>query len=56
MLFYSFSIVKYSDPTFVVDPRSRSYHAYREWQRLSALEGAENLPLRDSSKRQDQEK
>ncbi|CAF1019483.1 unnamed protein product [Rotaria sp. Silwood1] len=49
-------IAKYSDPNFYVDPRSRSYHAYREWQRLSALKDAESIPMRDSSKRRDQEK
>ncbi|CAF4182069.1 unnamed protein product [Rotaria sp. Silwood2] len=50
------SIAKYSDPTFATDPRTRSYHAYREWQRLSALKDAESIPMRDSSKRRDQEK
>ncbi|CAM2718559.1 unnamed protein product [Rotaria socialis] len=49
-------IARYSDPTFAVDPRTRSYHAYREWQRLSALEGAESIPMRDSSKRREEEK
>ncbi|CAF1355875.1 unnamed protein product [Rotaria magnacalcarata] len=49
-------IAKYSDPTFAADPRTRSYHAYREWQRLSGLEGAESIPMRDSSKQREQEK
>ncbi|CAF2848891.1 unnamed protein product [Rotaria sp. Silwood2] len=53
---FVYSIAKYSDPTFATDPRTRSYHAYREWQRLSALKDAESIPMRDSSKRRDQEK
>ena len=55
-LFFCSSIAKYSDPSFAIDPRSRSYHAYREWQRLSSLKDAESIPMRDSSKRRDQEK
>jgi predicted TPR repeat methyltransferase len=51
-----FSISRYADPDFAVDPRSRSYHAYREWQRLSALKGAESIPMRDSSIRRDEDK
>ncbi|CAF1166955.1 unnamed protein product [Rotaria sordida] len=49
-------IAKYSDPSFAIDPRNRSYHAYREWQRLSSLKDAESIPMRDSSKRRDEEK
>lgn len=32
------------------DPRSRNYHAYREWQRLSALKDAEAVPLRERTR------
>ncbi|UJR08977.1 hypothetical protein I4U23_013227 [Adineta vaga] len=49
-------MVRFSDPNYVVDPRSRSYHAYREWQRLSALKDAESMPLRESlTRRNDNE-
>jgi len=47
-------IEKFSDPNFATDPRSRSYHAYREWQRLSSLKNAESIPMRDSSIRRDE--
>jgi len=39
-------IERFSDPNFVSDPRSRSYHAYREWQRLSSLKNADSIPMR----------
>jgi len=42
-------IMRYSDPAYGNDPRNRHYHAYREWQRLSALKDAHSMPLRDSS-------
>jgi hypothetical protein len=36
--------MQFSDPQYAVDPRSRHYRAYREWQRLSALKDAESMP------------
>jgi len=54
--FLLFSMAKFAEPTFAADPRSRSYHAYREWQRLSALKDADSMPLRDSSARRDEDK
>ena len=36
------SIMQYSDPMYAANPRSRHYHAYREWQRLSAIKEAES--------------
>ncbi|CAF0800242.1 unnamed protein product [Adineta ricciae] len=48
-------MANFSDPNYVVDPRSRSYHAYREWQRLSALKNAESMPLRTGSTKRDNE-
>lgn len=54
--FLNFRIARHSDPTFAVDPRSRSYHAYREWQRLSSLEGAASIPMRDRTRQRDEEK
>ncbi len=50
------SLAKFSDPSFAADPRSRSYHAYREWQRLSALKDAQSIPMRDSSNKRYDEK
>ncbi len=49
-------MARFSDPNFAADPRSRSYHAYREWQRLSALKDAESIPMRDSSILRDENK
>jgi hypothetical protein len=53
---FCFSMARFSDPNFAADPRSRSYHAYREWQRLSALKDAESIPMRDSSILRDENK
>lgn len=50
------SLSKVSDSNYAADPRSRSYHAYREWQRLSALKDAHSIPMRDRSIRRDEEK
>lgn len=47
---------KFPDSNYAVDPRSRNYHAYRQWQRLSALKDAESIPMRDSTIRRDEEK
>ncbi len=41
--------MRFSDPQYAVNPRSRHYHAYREWQRLSALKDAESIPIRRQS-------
>ncbi len=49
-------MARFSDQNFAADPRTRSYHAYREWQRLSALKDAESIPMRDSSVRRDEKK
>ncbi len=54
--FFFFSMTRFSDQNFAADPRTRSYHAYREWQRLSALKDAESIPMRDSSVRRDEKK
>ncbi len=51
-----FSLARFSDADYAIDPRSRSYHAYREWQRLSALKDAQSIPMRDRLTRQDEEK
>jgi len=41
--------MQFSDPQYAVDPRTRHYYAYREWQRLSALKDAESIPMRRES-------
>jgi hypothetical protein len=41
--------MRFSDPEYAVDPRTRHYRAYREWQRLSALKDAESMPIRRDS-------
>ena len=46
-------MVNFSDPNYVVDPRSRSYHAYREWQRLSAVKDAGSMCVRAGSTKRD---
>jgi hypothetical protein len=46
----------YSDPQYAIDPRVRHYHAYREWQRLSALKDAEHMPIRQGSSSSIEEK
>lgn len=53
----SFRIMQFSDPQFAVDPRTRHYRAYREWQRLSALKDAESMPIqtRGSSSTEEEE-
>ena len=53
--FFFFRIAKYSESLFVGDTRKHRYHAYQEWRRLSSLDNAESLPLRDSSRRRDSE-
>jgi hypothetical protein len=56
ILFSSFfSMAKFADPNFAADPRSRNYHAYREWQRLSLLKDAKSIPMRDRSTSRDEE-
>jgi hypothetical protein len=35
--------MQYSDPLYAANPRSRHYHAYREWQRTSAIKDAESF-------------
>ena len=47
--------MQFSDPQYAVNPRSRHYHAYREWQRLSALKDAENTPVRRESSATEEE-
>ena len=42
-------MMQFSDPQFAVDPRTRHYRAYREWQRLSALKEAESMPMQRRS-------
>jgi len=49
-------MARFVDPNLNADPRTRSYHAYREWQRLSSLKGAESIPMRDGSIRRDENK
>ncbi len=39
----------FADPQYAVDPRTRHYYVYREWQRLSALKDAESIPMRRES-------
>lgn len=41
--------MRFSDSQYAIDPRTRHYHAYREWQRLSALKEAESIPIRRES-------
>ncbi len=42
--------MRFSDPQYAVDSRTRHYYAYREWQRLSALKEAESMsPIRQDS-------
>lgn len=43
-------MLKFEEPTYVTDPRTRNYHAYREWQRLSSLKDAESMPMRERTK------
>ena len=43
------------DPNYSADPRTRSYHAYREWQRLSSLKDAQSMPMRSSSVKRDED-
>ncbi|CAF3332634.1 unnamed protein product [Rotaria socialis] len=33
--------MRYSDPQYAVDPRTRHYHAYREWRRMHTLKNNE---------------
>jgi hypothetical protein len=47
--------MKFSDPQYAVNPRSRHYHAYREWQRLSSLNDAEDIPIRRKSSSTEEE-
>ena len=47
--------MKFSDPQYAVNPRSRHYYAYREWQRLSALKDAEDIPIRRESSSTEEE-
>jgi len=54
--FLFLSLSRFPDSNYATDPRSRSYHAYREWQRLSALKDAQSIPMRDRSTRRDEEK
>lgn len=35
-------MMQFSDPQYAMDPRTRHYRAYREWQRLSAIKDTEN--------------
>lgn len=34
-------MMQFSDPQYAIDPRTRHYRAYREWQRMSAVKDAE---------------
>lgn len=43
------------DPDYNADPRTRSYHAYREWQRLSSLKDARSMPIRSTQGKRDEE-
>jgi hypothetical protein len=42
-MIWVYSIMQFSDSQNAVDPRTRHYRAYREWQRLSALREAESM-------------
>ena len=43
-------MLKFEEPNYVTDPRTRNYHAYREWQRLSSLKDADSMPMRERTK------
>ena len=43
-------MLQFDETNYARDPRSRNYHAYREWQRLSALRDAESIPMRERTK------
>ncbi|CAF0774010.1 unnamed protein product [Rotaria sp. Silwood1] len=36
--------MRFSDAQYTIDPRTRHYRAYREWQRLNALKDIESTP------------
>ncbi|CAF1186421.1 unnamed protein product, partial [Adineta ricciae] len=42
-------MMQLSDPQYAMDPRTRHYRAYREWQRLSAIKDTENQSIRPQS-------
>ncbi|CAF0773965.1 unnamed protein product [Adineta steineri] len=45
-----YRIMQHSNSQYAIDPRTRHYRAYREWQRLSALKDVERAPVsRESS-------
>lgn len=48
-------MMTYADPQYTVNPRTRHYYAYREWQRLSALKEAESMPMREPEQRSTEE-
>ena len=34
-------MMRFTDPQYALDPRSRHYRAYREWQRMSGVKDLE---------------
>ena len=42
-------MMHFSDPQYAINPRTRHYYAYREWQRISGLKDADSIPLREGS-------
>lgn len=35
-------MMRFTDPQYASDPRSRHYRAYRDWQRMSAVKDSES--------------
>lgn len=35
-------MVRFTDSQYAVDPRSRHYRAYRDWQRMTGVEDSES--------------
>ena len=43
-------MLQFDDGNYARDPRTRNYMAYREWQRLSSLQEAQSMTMRERTK------